>query len=231
MNPLVKNRDRILDLVNALGEKSESAFDRSIGKDERCLSPRRIVQVIQLGASADDLNHLKTCMFCRATLSRLEGKRLGPDPEFVSHAMKEAEEKDSRVPGRRPRKEPQMLAVVLGSESPFVEVGEKPGKDLRLVLDLFPVFRAALLRRIVQDSLKVQGAFSASTGKIDESIDLDEDSTPDFLRISFASGQLAPRVLEAIRNHQRVIDTVEVRGRFKDSSQVLVGRASIEFRG
>ncbi len=230
MNPLAVFRDQILQFAIALNEKPASAFDRSVGKDEGCLSPRRIVQVIQVGASPEDLEHLNSCRVCRKTLARLEGKRLEPDPDFVARAMKEANEASPTSAESSPRKEPQLLAAVLGTGAEFVRVGDESGKDVHLVLNLIPVFRATLLRRLVENSLRVSGAFSADNGKIDEFVDLDGDSAPDSLRISFASGQLAARVREAIRHHRRVIDTVEVRGKFEGSEQELVGRTTLEFR-
>jgi len=230
MNPSVTSPNSVLQLAIALNELRGSEFDRPLGKDDSCLSSRRIIHVIQAGASSQDLEHLRTCSVCRATLTRLEGKRLESEPDFIRRAMQEAETAESITAPASAREEPRLLTAILGTGSDHVEVGPEPGGDVHLVLNLFPVFRTELLGKLDQDSLRVNGACLATRGTIAEAVDLDGDSTADYLWLSFPSSRLAPRVLEAIRHHHRVIDTIEVRGTFKDSAQELVARTSLEFR-
>lgn len=218
----------------ALTPKRQSVFDRSIGVDEHCFSPRKIVRFLQGGVTGEDLPHLLGCLTCLENVSRLSTVTLESRPGVVAEALSEAiglQPQDKDILPAKAQEVPPLLPAIIGLKSHIFDVAKPTATDLRLTCVLLPAFDRTLLGKINPESLRVDGAIIATRGTITKRSDINDDGKTDFLWISFQDGRLARRVRNGIMHHQRVIDTIRLHGRFEDDKRCkgFVGQARLEF--
>jgi hypothetical protein len=215
--------ERILKLAATLTPRN--VFDQSIGIDENCFSPRKIVDLIRTGATGDDLFHLRNCPTCTENIvgyARVEQNlalggfpTVGPQGVFAAFA-KQVE---------RP------YPVVLGLHSRSFYIGNDPKTErILLICNLFPVINLGESGKVIQASLHVEGAIISKKGAIKSKSDITEDGKINCLEVSFTGGRLSHRVQDALVRGQRVIDTIRIHGCFKDGRrEAFVGQAIVEF--
>jgi len=218
-----------MDSGTAVDRKIESPFDRPIGVDENCLSARRIVRLLKGGVIGEDLDHLLSCPTCLENIGKVANLKLEAEPSFVVNALRRAagvQQED--IPASTTRAKPSPLPVVLGLYSRILSISNPKSKELTLTCAVIPCFEPALLRSINRESLQLDGAIIASDGSVDQ-IDITNDGTTDYLKISFENARLAPRVRDGVAHNQRVIDTIRLRGRLHGRERrEFVGEASLE---
>src|ERR1700687_5759177 len=207
--------ERVVELTEELAEEHVGVFDQSIGISEDCLSSQKFYDLLMGGATQEDREHLMSCLTCRENLALLSQVRLEPRPDFVAQALQHARyEAKAGVSMREPAETDLPVPAILGLQDRNVHVDPKSGRKFTLVFDVIPGFAADLLKYVDLDSFKVEGALQKPASVIVELVDVDRDNQPDSLRVKIDGATLAPRVLKSILNHQRVIDTVRLRGRF-----------------
>ena len=224
------NMGRIIELADALTHERQSVFDRSIGVDENCLSPRKIIKVLMGGATNEDRAHLLACSTCLENVTHSAAVNLESGPHFVAQSLKKATGiQPQKVLFAQVKKE-RPLPAIIGLESHIFHITDPVAKDLTLTCDLVPAFDPELLRKLNVESLHVDGAIITKREPIVNWVDSNNDGKTDFLRITFKDARLARRVRDGIAHRQRVIDTIYLHGRFKDERREgFVGQASIEF--
>jgi hypothetical protein len=223
--------ERVVELTKELAEDRIGAFDQAIGVSEDCLSAQKFYDLLMGGATQEDREHLMSCLTCRENLALLSQVRLEPRPDFIARALQHARnEGKAGATMREPVETDLPVPAILAVRDRNVHVDPKSGKEFTLVFDVIPGFAADLLKYVDLDSFKVEGALQKPASVIVELMDVDRDNQPDSLRVKISGARLAPRILKSILNHQRVIDTVRLRGRFlRGPRWEFAGQANLEF--
>ncbi len=203
-----------------------SPLEAPIGVDQDCFSPERIVQILMMGASDDEVGHLSHCETCAEILGAMSQVSLESQPGFVDHALSQAngsvKTKTSSCPPAKPR--PRAAFVALPARAIRV------GRPFRLSCELVPAFSRDLLNQVDDASVFLDGAVIVPENKVVIERLNNRDGKTDRLRITIEDGKLAPRVEAGVERGQRVIDTVRIHGRFKDESAgSFAAQASLEF--
>ncbi len=214
---------RIAEIAEAIAPEV-SVFDASLGIDDRCLSAEKLVQLLHQGVHGEDAAHLMSCSTCAENVRNLQSVSSKSSRDFVGNALRRtvAERVD-------PFKE-EFLPVVLAIPEKIIGVATEEGQDsLVFTCGLFPV--DSNLEEIDVSTIQATGAIVSQGTPTVEYVDLNEDGSADFIKLTFARGHLATRMQEAIRSHQNVVDTVRIDGNIlrQKGKKRLVGQAHIEF--
>ena len=214
---------RILEIAEAIAP-NVSVFEAPLGIDEGCLSAEKLVNLLHRGVRGKDATHLMACSTCAENVRNLRTVLLNSDRDFVGNALKKTVSKEGS-----PFKE-GFFPVILAIPEKMISVGadEEQG-SLAFTCGLFPL--AASLDEIDLSSLQASGAIVCKSAPKVEFVDLDDDGSADFIKLTFPEGHLAPRVQEAMKGRQNVVDTVQVDGDIfaQEKKRRLVGQARIEF--
>ena len=213
---------RILAIAQAIAP-NPSVFDASLGIDEGCLSAEKLVAVLHQGVRGEDAAHLMSCATCVENVRNFQTVVLKSERDFVGNALKKAASK-----GENLFKE-GFFPVVLAIPDKLISIQKEQEHGLVFTCGMFPLISG--FDEIDVSSLRASGAIVSKAAPKVEFVDLNEDGTTDFIKLTFSDGHLAARVREAISGHQNVVDTVQINGIIspKKKSKRLVGQASIEF--
>jgi hypothetical protein len=144
--------------------------------------------------------------------------------DFVGDALKR------KVSERALPFKEDFLPAILAIPDKMIGVAAEEARDsLAFTFGLSPV--NSNLDEIDVSSIRATGAIVSPGTPTVEFVDVNEDGSADFIKVTFANGHLAARVQEAIRSHQNVVDTVRIDGNVlrQKSKKQLVGQARIEF--
>jgi hypothetical protein len=214
---------RIVEIAEAIAPEA-SVFDASLGVDERCLSAEKLVQLLHQGVHGEDAAHLMGCSTCTENVRNLQSVSLKSSRDFVGDALKR------KVSERALPFKEDSLPAILAIPDKMIGVATEEARDsLAFTFGLFPV--NSNLDEIDVSSIQATGAIVSQGTPTVEFVDLNEDGSADFIKVTFANGHLAARVQEAIISHQNVVDTVRIDGNVlrQKSKKQLVGQARIEF--
>jgi hypothetical protein len=223
--------ERVVGLTEALAQNRPGAFDQGIGVSEDCLSSQKFYELLMGGATQEDRKHLMSCFTCRENLALLSQVRLQSRPDFIAQVLENARNKARQGVTVRELADTRLPApAILACEDSNVGVDPKSKKKIKIVFDLIPGFPADLLKDVDLNSFKIEGALQKPTSLTAELVDFDRDERPDSVRVEIGGASLAPSVLKSILNHQRVIDTVRLRGRFsKGPRRGFAAQANLQF--
>jgi hypothetical protein len=215
--------DRIVEIAEAIAPEV-SVFDASLGIDEGCLSADKLVQLLHQGVRGEDAAHLMSCSTCAENVRNLQSVSLKSGRDFVGNALKKTV--SERVAPFKEEFFPVILAI---PENMIGVAGEQRRGSFPFTCGLFPV--TCNLDDIDVSSIHASGAIVSESAPTVEFVDLNEDGSADFIKLTFAEGHLAARVQEAISGHQNVVDTVRIDGNIlcQKVKKRLVGQARIEF--
>jgi len=215
--------NRVLKLAESIAPDEVSVFDASLGIDDRCLSAEKLVQVLNRGVHGEDASHLMGCSTCVENVRNLQTVPLKSSRDFVGNALKGTA--SERV---TPFKD-EFFPVILAVPSEMITVAEEEPGYSGFTCGLIPV--SSYLNEIDVSSIHASGAIVSEGAPTVEYVDLNEDGSTDFIKLTFPKGHLATRVREAIRSHQNVVDTVRIDGSIlrHKAKKHLVGQARIEF--
>lgn len=214
---------RILEIAEAIAPET-SVFDTSLGIDDACLSAEKQVQVLHQGVHGEDAAHLMGCATCAENVRNLQSVSFKSNRDFVGNALKRTVSENVN-----PFKE-EFFPVVLAFPEKMMGVTEEEGRgSLAFTCSIFPV--SSNLDEIDVSSIQTSGAIVSEGIPTAEFIDLNENGSIDFVRLTFPKGHLADRVQQAIGRNQNVVDTVRIDGNFfrQKAKKRLVGQARIEF--
>jgi hypothetical protein len=219
---------KVLEYAEALSSGTDEVLNRSLGIDEHCLSARAIVQILETGAFGEDLRHVSECRTCLENLAGVGSLNLQSGPDFVARALAAAQTgRGARVIVEHDPVH-KGLPVILGRESPVVEVSEDDPR-VTLDLDVVPAFPSNFLEGMQPTSFSLDGALVAapstetrlSRRKVDGAV---------VLNLQFQTSQLARRVRERLHEGHPVIDTVRLHGKSSAHDREFLGQATLEFR-
>lgn len=211
----------------AVPEGSQSLMDSPVGVGDTCFSPRKLVRLIQQGASEEDAAHLLACATCSEVASGLGRVNLASSGDFVERALRAAKTKESMKAVRSGESRP--LIAILGIGDRIVRVNELDAAFVDVTLDVIPIFETRLISEVELGSLGVTGALVSEQAPRTLFVDTNRDGTPDLLRLIFENVRLAPRVLEGVANHKAVVDTVCISGRIAPDQKEFVAQGVLEF--
>lgn len=214
---------RIVEIAEAIAPQG-SVFDASLGVDESCLSAEKLVQLLHQGVHGEDAAHLMSCGTCAENVRNLQSVSLKSSRDFVGNALRRTV--SEKVAAFKEEFLPAILAI---PEKMIGVATEEARGSLAFTFGLFPV--NSNLDEIDVSSIQATGAIVSQGAPTVEFVDLNEDGSADFIKLTFANGHLAARVQEAIRGHQNVVDTVRIDGNIlrQKGKKRLVGQARIEF--
>jgi hypothetical protein len=219
-----------LEIAHALKREDPSFFDRSIGKSDNCLSPRRIVHLLRSGAVDEDRSHLLECLVCQDNVTRLAEVQLESAPGFVAQALLAAKAASLPAPleksaGQKGVAPP--LRAVVGLPSRTLRIPNTKTREVILSCELFPGFSREVLKTIDLDSVRVDGAVVGRMVR-KEAAAAPEAGTRSFLTWTF-NGKVAKRVRDSVIRNQRATDTIRLQGRSRDAKHTFLGEAWLEF--
>ena len=227
--------EQIVKMASELVAPAAAPFEASLGVDERCLSARKMVDILQNGAAEEDWGHLLQCPTCLENLTALGQTQLAAEPRLAALQIKEviaskaapaAPAPAPAAPARHP------LPVVLGLENRTIQVGAsgKEREPHEFGIRLIPTFQPDLIGKIDIGSLRLDGAVVAKKAEIIGPLDLNQDNTPKLLEIRFKDARFSPTIQDAVAHNRRVIDSVRLLGTFEgEKGEGFVGQATLEF--
>jgi hypothetical protein len=221
---------RIVELAFDLGapEDTQSVSDSPVGVGDACFSARKLLRLIQEGATDEDTSHLISCPTCSEVATGLSSVNLVSSRDFVRSALTATTAKPSLME-MSTRGEIRPLIVILGIQDRVLEVTQSNVPVVDLIFDLIPVFDPKLIGDLDRESLQLSGAAISSEAPTITVIDMNRDGVPDLLRIKFAGAKLSQRVCEGISHHKAVLDTVRVSGTVGPNHDQFVGQGVLEF--
>jgi hypothetical protein len=226
------NIKRILELTTVLSP--QDVFNRPLGVDEDCFSATKIVSLVEKGVMGEDLSHLLSCVTCVENTLQYAKAEHNIEYANIAQHLRGAQAGGmlsalfNHLGIRRHRREP--APAVLGLPNSIFCIEDAKTRQLSLMCNVLPAAEAKDWKGVIPESLYVDGAIIAKKGLIQEEIDLTNDGKIDCLRISFIDGRLARRVQDGIASDQRVVDAIQVHGRFRgEKNGEFIGQASVEF--
>jgi len=229
--------ERVQEVAAALADERSreiSILDMSMGPDDKCLSPRRIIDILMGGATPSETEHLMQCRTCSETVRSLAVGNLQSSPGFIRAAIEKADGSDgARSNHRFPFPQSRILPAILCSQRDTFMISDPDSQNIEVQFDVIPVFDSAHLNRLDKRSLYLDGAIQ--TAALESAELLMTSSNSKVLRIRFHNAKLARRVREGILYHKRVMDTVRLHGGFRGPyskglySKGFVAQANLEF--
>lgn len=217
------NVDRILEIAQAIAPKA-SVFDAPLGIDEKCLSAEKLVAILHQGLHGEDAAHLMSCATCAENVRNFQTVQMRSERDFVGNALKNSSSR------RETLFKEGFFPVVLAIPEKLISVPTEQERGLVFTCGMFPLVSS--FEGIDVSSLQASGAIVSKETPEVEFVDLNDDGTTDFIKLTFHGGRLAARVRDAVVGHQNVVDTVQINGVVSSSKKKkkrLVGQASIEF--
>lgn len=218
------NTGRILEIFAAIAPKP-SVFEAPLGIDDQCLSAEDLVSILYQGVRGTRATHLMSCSTCAENVRNLQSVLSQSKKDFVGRALNKevSEEGDDLF-------KEGFLPVILAIPDKTIGVATEPEHaPFVFTCGMFPL--ASGFDEIDGSSLQASGAILTKGTPEIEYVDLNEDGKADFIKLTFAEGQLAARVREAVSRHQNVVDTVQIEGVTfpQKTKKRIVGLARVEF--